>query len=441
MSHIPPAGPLRLPHRSGVLCALLLALTACAATEDMTTSGSGPLAQPGPSGGRLALARTDDRVKTVQLYRTGDETSLPVVSLGSGETLTLEFDLVGEGTTGRPLSVYFYHTDRQWRRDLSPSEFLSAFLSDDIRDYEISSATQVDYVHYTYEFPGPNIGFTVSGNFVVRVSEQGREEEVLLERAFFVSEDVAEVEMGFQTGFSGGETVVQPIVRLQPGPRLADAQPFDYAVCFARNGRFEGTRCAQDPSLLGLALFQFYLPHDQAFEAERPLYEVDLGPLQIGPQVARIDYGTEPYTAVLDLDYARFGGEGTRASLTGQPVIETAYRGGGRPETAAEYVDVVFRYVPEGEREAAGPVLLSGAFNGWQLDPASALTWNAAEKFYEGTLRLKQGLYLYQYVVDDPTARREARLSQPSLYTAFVYVADPRRITDRLVAVRSAVGQ
>jgi hypothetical protein len=433
------AMPPRPPLRAGALCALLLALAACAATEE-TTSGGGPVVQQGAAGGRLALARTDDRVKTVQLYRTGDETSLPVISLGSGETLTLEFDLVGEGT-GRPLSVYFYHADRQWRRDLTPSEFLTAFLSDDVRQYEISSATQVDYVHYTYEFPGPNIGFTVSGNFVVRVSEQGREGEVLLERAFFVSEDVAEVEMGFQTGFSGGATVVQPVVRLQPGPRLSDAQPFDYAVCFARNGRFEQTRCAQDPSLLGLALYQFYLPHDQAFEAERPLYEVDLGPLQIGPQVARIDYGTEPYTAVLDLDYARFGGEVTRASLTGQPVVETAYRGGGRPETAAEYVDVAFRYVPEGEREASGPVLLTGAFNGWQLDPARALTWNAAEKFYEGSLRLKQGLYLYQYVVDDPTQRREARLSQPSLYTAFVYLTDTRRLTDRLVAVQSAVGQ
>ena len=436
---MPPLRPLFL----SAACALLFALAACAVPEGATDGGT-PVVQQGPTGGRLALARTDERVRTAQLYRTGDETSLPIVSLQSGETLTLAFDLLdlgGEGTTGRPLSVYFYHADRRWRRDLLPSEFMTAFLSDDIRQYEISSATQVDYVHYTYEFPNANIGFTTSGNFVVRVAEQGREDEVLLERAFFVSEDVAEVALGFQTGFAGGETVVQPVVRLQPGPALSSAQPFDYAVCFARNGRFEQTRCTQDPSLLDLTLYQFYLPPDESFEAERPLYEVDLGPLQIGPQVARIDYGTTPYTALLDLDYARFGNEATRASLTGQPVIETAYRGGGRPETAAEYVDAVFRYVPEGEREAGGPVLVTGAFNAWALDPATALTWNPAEGYYEGSLLLKQGLYLYQYVVDDPTRRREATFLQSSLYTALVYLHDPRRLTDRLVAARSAVGQ
>jgi hypothetical protein len=420
------------------LCALPLLLAACAATEE--TANGGVVDAAGPSGGRLALSTTDARVKTVQLYRTGDETSLPIVSLRSGETLTLAFDLLDEGT-GRPLSVYFYHADRTWRRDLLPSEFLRAFLSDDIHDYEPSSATEVDYVHYNYEFPNANIAFVLSGNFVVRVTEQGQEGEVLLERAFFVSEEAAEVEMAFQTGFSGGSTVVQPVVQLRPGPALSDAQPFDYAVCFARNGRFERARCTQEPSLLDLALFQFYLPRHQAFPAERPFYEVNLGPLQVGPQVANIDYATDPFTVFLDLDYARFGSEINRAALTGQPVIRTAYGGGGRPDTQAEYVTAQFRYVPEGEEQAPGPVLLTGAFNDWQLDPALALTWNPGAARYEGAVLLKQGLYLYQYLVDDPAAEPEALLLQPALYTALVYLHDPIRITDRLVAVRSAVGQ
>jgi hypothetical protein len=419
-----------------LLPALLLA--GCAVPEGAVGPPGGY--DGGAPGGRLTLSSTDARVKTVQLYRTGDETSLPIVSLGSAETLTLAFDLL-EGGTGAPLSVYFYHADRTWRRDLLPSEFLRAFLSDDIRDYQLASVIGPDYVHYTYEFPNPNIDFLVSGNYVVRVTEQGQEGAVLLERAFFVSEDAAEVDMSFQTGFSGGATVVQPVVQLRPGPALRDAQPFDYAVCFARNGRFDRGRCTQDPSLLDLALFQFFLDRRDAFPAERPYHEVDLGPLQANPQVASVDRSTEPYAVLLDLDYARFGSDVNRASLTGQPVVQTVYRGGGRAETQGEYVQVRFRYVPEGERRAAGPVLLSGAFNDWQLDPAFALTWDAAASRYEGTVLLKQGLYLYQYVVDDPSAEPPALLTQPSLYTALVYLHDPIRITDRLVAVRSAVAQ
>ncbi|HLT48656.1 MAG TPA: type IX secretion system plug protein domain-containing protein [Rubricoccaceae bacterium] len=431
--------PLRF-RRLAALCAFPLLLTACAMTEGAADGGA-PGAYPGDvPGARMTLARTDDRVKTVQLHPTANEAGLPVISLRSTETLTLSFDLLDEGT-GRPLSVYFYHADRSWRRDLVPSEYLSTFLSDDIRDYRPSAATEVPYVHYEYEFPNANIGFLMSGNFIVRVAEQGQEGAVLLERAFFVSEEAAEVEMGFQTGFSGGAAVVQPLVRLRPGPQLADAQPFDYAVCFARNGQFERTRCAQEPSLLGLALYQFYLDHTEAFPAERPFYEVDLGLLQVGPQIANVDYSATPDAVLLDPDHARFGGDVRREALTGQPLVEAVYRSGGYPDTQGQYVTVHFRYVPAGERQAGGPVLLTGAFNGWQLDPALALTWDPATGRYEGSLLLKQGLYLYQYVVDDPTAEPEALLLQPSLYTALVYVRDLTRITDRLVAVRSAVSQ
>ena len=430
--------PLRLLHL-GALCALPLLLAACAATEG---ASSGAPVYPGSEapGGRLALARTDDRIKTVQLHPTANEAGLPILSLDANETLTLSFDLLDEGT-GRPLSVYFYHADRTWRRDLVPSEYLRTFLSDDLHDYRTSAATEVRYVHYDYEFPNPNIGFLVSGNYVVRVTEQGQEGAALFERAFFVSEEAAEVALSFQSGFSGGTAVVQPIVRLQPGSELATAQPFDYAVCFARNGQFQRTRCANDPSLLGLALYQFYLDPRDAFPAERPFYEVDLGLLQVGPEIANVDYSTTPDGVLLDLDYARFGGNVTSASLTGQPLVASVYRSGGYPDTEGEYVAVHFRYVPEGERRANGPVLLTGAFNDWQLDPALELTWDPAVGRYEGTLLLKQGLYLYQYVVDDPTAEPSTLALQPSLYTALVYVHDITRITDRLVAVRSAISQ
>ncbi|MDX1420232.1 MAG: DUF5103 domain-containing protein [Rubricoccaceae bacterium] len=424
-----------------VLATLLLALAGCAATEGVPgPPRPGPVSGGDPDGGRLTLARTDDRIKTVQLHPVTNETGLPVLSLGSAERLALSFDLLDEGT-GRPLSVYFYHADRTWRRDLTPSEYLRSFYSDDIRDYRTSGATEVDYVHYTYEFPNSNIDFLLSGNYIVRVTEQGNEREVLLERPFFVSEEAAEVALDFQSGFSGGASVVQPIAQLRPGAQLANAQPFDYAVCFARNGRFDQSRCAQDPSLLGLALYQFFLDRTEAFAAERPFYEVDLGLLQVGPEIANVDYGTVPDLAVLDLDYARFGGNVDGVALTGQPVVASVFRGGGRPDTDGEYVTTRFRFVPAGEQEAGGPVLLTGAFNAWQLDPALALSWNPATGTYEGELLLKQGLYLYQYVVEDPAARPEALLLQPALYTALVYVRDLTRITDRLVAVRSAVSQ
>ncbi|NNF59541.1 MAG: DUF5103 domain-containing protein [Rhodothermaceae bacterium] len=428
------------------LALLWLGGTGCAVPEDLaderTSRPPNGYTDAGGSMARFTLAPTDDQVRTIQLYPTGAETRLPILSLGSGETLTLTFDVLGEGT-GRPLSVYIYHADRSWRRDLVPSEYLRSFLSDDIRTYDISRATEVRYVHYTYQFPNANLDFLLSGNYIIRVTEQGQENEVLFERPFFVSEAAAEVGFGFRSGFSGGGAVTQPVVELQPGSALRDVQPFDYNVCFVRNGRFERGRCAPEPSLIDITLLQFYLPRERAFGADEPYYEVDLGRLQVGPQVAGVDYSSSPFEVLLDLDYQRFGTEANQAALTGQPVVAASYREGGDGNVNAEYVDVRFRYVPEDEEEARGPVIVTGAFNNWQIDPANTLAWDPSVGRYEGSLLLKQGLYLYRYFIDDPAAApSDATLTlQPSLYTAFVYVFDPTRQTDRLVATRTILGQ
>ncbi len=425
-----------------VTCLGLLALAGCATTEE-GQQAEGSTSATGGSG--YAASRTDDTIGTVQLYRTGDEGALPVLPLGSGETLTLEFDVLGE--YGEPLSVYFYHADRNWRRDLLPVEYLRTFTSDDLRDYEPSLGTEVRYAHYEYRFPNSNIGFLRSGNYVLRVTEPGRERAVLFERAFFVTEQAAEVEFAVQDGLAGGVggAFLQPVARIQP-PSAFDSPIYDYNVCFARNGRFALTRCSAEPTLIGGSLFQFFLPRETAFTPEEPLYSLDLSRLQTGPQVAQVDFETSPYTVTLDFDYARFGSDLFDIELTGQTLVSSVVEDAAGPaDLGAEYVEAVFRYVPQDEQQLAGPVILSGSFNAWAIDPANALTWDAEERRYEGSLLVKQGQHVYKYVADDPAERERIRRTvgtgPPNLYTAFVYLFDPSFNTDRLLAVSNVLGQ
>ncbi|MEO0560246.1 MAG: type IX secretion system plug protein domain-containing protein, partial [Bacteroidota bacterium] len=77
-----------------------------------------------------ALQVVDDAVRTIQLYESSQEVSLPVITLGSGETLTLAFDrLTDEGPEG--VEVTFRHTDREGNSDLLPTEYLTGFDRDD----------------------------------------------------------------------------------------------------------------------------------------------------------------------------------------------------------------------------------------------------------------------------------------------------------------------
>src|SRR5690554_1571448 len=88
MPHLPlsPA-PMPMPRR---LVLFLVLLAGCASTDESR------LADPSSYGSGdevgYALARTAETIRTVQLYRSGDESSLPIVGLQSGQTLTLEFD-------------------------------------------------------------------------------------------------------------------------------------------------------------------------------------------------------------------------------------------------------------------------------------------------------------------------------------------------------------
>ena len=428
------------------LLPLVLLLAGCAAAggADAPPSTSPAGTDPGLVGG-TGLARMADDVGTVQLHQLGDEASLPVLALGSGDRLTLSFDRVGE-QGGRPLSVFFYHADREGRRDLAPVEYLDGFLSGEIRDYRPSAGTRVDYVHYRYDFPNADLDFRISGSYVVRVAELGREDRPILERTFFVTEERTEIDLAVAAGtlFGGGGSFAQPIVRLAPDDALG-GQLFDYTVCFARNGRFGLTRCAEDASLVSRALYQFDLPREAAFPTEGPLYEANLGEIRPGPDVDRVDLSADPFRVVLARDYARFGNDLAPAALSGQPVVNGVVSGLGRPALEAEYVETEFTFVPDDEQEQAGPVILSGAFNGWAIDPAYRMGWDEEERAYKATLLLKQGAYLYRYVVEDPdeleTRRRELGLGQGSLYTALVYFRDARLGTDRLVGVRTVFGQ
>lgn len=426
-----------MPLVSRAALAALLVLAACAPPDELT-EGDGEVPVPVRSAAPGEWVYASPALGAAQLYRTGDEASLPVLTLGTRQTLTLAFDLVGE-EAGRPLDVTFVHTDRLGRPDLVPTEYLTGFERDDILDYRRSgAAVAVPYIHYEYVFPNESIGFRISGNYRVLVSEP--DGTPVFEAPFYVSEEAAEVGLAFGAAVQGGSvgTSIQPSVRVRPADRIRAFDASQFTVCFARNGRTEGVRCAPQPSLIDLALYQFYLPRDDVFEPADPLFEVDLGYLALNTEVVDVNRTARPPTAVLDLDYAEFGGDVRDPVLAATPLIGTVYRDVGTSDTDAQYVDVLFRYVPPASRQLTRRVYVQGSFNGWRRAPSSELAWVEEEQRYEGVVSVKQGRYVYGYA---PPPDRIAPVARPQLFTAFVYLQDPRLFTDRLVAVQSGVAR
>lgn len=420
-----------------VLAALLIS---CATTGEAGDEGDSP---PRPERITEGFAPDAAEVRTVQLYRTPDETAIPLLSLGQGQTLTLAFDLMGNDP--RPLSVYFYHADRAWRRDLTPTEYLTSFHRDSVLDYEFSRATQVDYVHYEYAFPNDNIGFRISGNFVVRVTEQGMEEDVLFERGFFVSEQATPLDFNLSEVRVIGDPfpAVQPSVRFTP-PRGSTGTAFDYTVCFLRNGQMPTQRCTERPALDYQPALRYFLEPEESFVSEASDYFVDLSNLRAGGRIERADLLTDPYELLLEPDYFRFPGTALAPLQNGQIVIDAAVRNVIDPGSAGEYVDVRFAFVPDDEVPVSGSVAIVGPFNNWRATRESTMQWVPENGRYEASLLLKQGRYEYRYAFSNASVARQARGASPrfdNMITAFVYFDDLRLATDRLVSAVSVVSR
>lgn len=370
-------------------------------------------------------------VQSIQLY-AGVEEAPPIYQMQNGPPLILEFDLMN--WDARPLSAYFYHADRTWRRDLLPSEYLDSYLRDDLFDYEVSRGTLNQYVHYEYQFPNESIGFRVSGNFIVRITEQGREDEVLFERPFWVTENITRARLSLDLHFAGRSNlaVMQPLLRFIPSQQLGPAE-FNVTVCFVQDRHLMTPRCTERPSLTEQPTLLYYLDPEESFAAQTGRYLVDLRDFRPGTGIERVDLSTTPYSAVLEPDYARFPDLESGLRLRGQAVISDT---DPSLDTRAEYVEVTFEYVPPNEMPLPDDIYVTGAFNGWRMDSGSAMQWVPATGRYSSTKLLKQGAYEYEYTSTEMQTRtmlalRFARTDQ--WYTGLVYYSDRVLNTDRLL--------
>lgn len=411
--------------------AVLAVLVACSGPREVP-GGDRPI----PAAPQERFAPPVASVGTVQVYRTGGEDTLPVLNASSGETLTLAFDLVDESP--RPLSVWFYHADRSWRRDLQPGEALESFHRDDLFDYRASRATQLPYVHYRYAFPNASIRFRVSGNWVLRVTEQGDEEAVLFERPFLVSEQAVPIRFGVEPVMVAGASYpsLQPTLGFAPPERLS-GNAYDYDACFVRGGILSAARCDARMDLAPMPSVRFTLDAETALRPRPDDGYLDLSDLRIGPRVVSTDLSAVPFRAALEPDYMRFPGSLDNPMLGANPVIDGTVPL-PEPSLGAEYVRVRFSFVPDPERELPGSVHVIGTFDGWNPMSSNRMEWNPTTARYEAEVLLKQGRHAYRYAFSDERVATEVNESSPpksdDMISAFVYFRDVRLATDRLVA-------
>ena len=126
----------------------------------------------------------ESTIKTVQLYKTGNEDSQPIIMLNGAETITLHFDdLTAEL---RDFDYEFIHCNFDWTpSDIHNMEYIDGVAKNPILDYRYSTTLRQQYIHYSLTFPNKFVQFSKSGNYLLKVTD-AYSGDLVLSRKFFV---------------------------------------------------------------------------------------------------------------------------------------------------------------------------------------------------------------------------------------------------------------
>ena len=104
-----------------------------------------------------------ESIHTVQMHPFGWEHSAPIIELKEDNKLLFSFDDISENI--QDYSYRIIHCDKNWQASLlSEFDFIDGFTENQIRDYEHSFNSNVDFVHYKLQIPNEDIKLKLSGN-------------------------------------------------------------------------------------------------------------------------------------------------------------------------------------------------------------------------------------------------------------------------------------
>ena len=128
-----------------------------------------------------------DGLTSVSLTPVSVPLGYPLITLGSGEQLCLNYDDL-EGNDNRYLKYTVIHCTHDWKpSDLNPFDYIEGFTEDEFTDHSYSFNTVQSYVHFTLRFPNDMLKITKSGNYLLFVYDDTPDNPVLTRR-FMVKE-------------------------------------------------------------------------------------------------------------------------------------------------------------------------------------------------------------------------------------------------------------
>ena len=377
-------------------------------------------------------------IRSVRMHVNGLFLTLPVAQLGRNEALYLSFDeLDGKGTR------YYYtviHCDRDWHptQELSQFDYLGGYKEGEIRDFEFSSGTYQDYIHYKLSIPNDEVKWNISGNYLLVVYESGEENDPVLTRRFMVTDE----KVRYKTIVDRPASVAKQNTHQEidfgmeiEGVRTSNPRG-ELSCTILQNNRWDNSIEDIEPRTITGTFLSYDYQDKIVFEAGKEFRNMDISSMQFRSENVRdVAEYSDGYSTILFSDEPRYNKNYIwRRDLNGMYVpfnrdydrrvipldslastINLVNRYNYREQhLGTEYTEVLMTL--EMPNDFGRDIYVVGGMTDWKMLPEYRMTYDERIGAYVGRLYLKQGYYNYGYAVPNEKGLPDFAILEGSWY-------------------------
>lgn len=343
----------------------------------------------------------DTQIKTIKIYKTGNDLSEPIIELGSSESITLSFDDLSDN----PLSYSYtlIHCASNWTDSkIDKYDFMEGFEINSINDYQNSYSTTVPYTHYKLQLPNNDVKIKLSGNYIVKVFDTYNPEKVVFEQRFMVIENILSLNTLIKQPIDQENRLTSQQIELSVTTSpLNISNPYtDLTIVALQNGQYQESFYGIKPTFIKSNEIVYSSPNNLIFNGVNEFRSFNINSIRfISVGIQNIDQVGGVYNVqLLPSENNRSQKYSSLEDINGR--YKANLERSEQSDIEADYVWVYFT-LPYYDQLPEKAVYVYGELTDWQFTPQNQMQYNYQRSAYEIRLQLKQGYYNYRYVVKD----------------------------------------